>query len=78
MIIYQASPQLPSCSSRLTLNLLSPGGGLSLLTAPKRMLRSIRNILTFPKFQKQKKIEKFEFHFFNPTPPGGGCKKIGK
>ena len=25
-----------------------------LLTAPKRMLRSIRNFLTFPKYQKQK------------------------
>ena len=43
-----------------------------LLTASKRMLRSTPNFLTFPKYQKQKKIEKIEFHFFNPPPPGGG------
>ena len=67
-------------------NPIKPGGSPQgppppyafLLTAPKHMLRSTRNFLTFPKYQKQKKIEKFEFHFFNPTPQGGGVKKIGK
>ena len=32
----------------------------------------VRNFLTFPKYQRQKFWSKFEFKFFNPTPPEEG------
>ena len=70
----------------ICLTLLSPGGGAHwtpppyafLITAPKRMLRSTRNFLTFPKYQKQKKSKNFSFIFLTLAPQGGFVQKIGK
>ena len=57
------------------LNPIKPGGGALrappyafLLTAPKRMLRSTRNFLTFPKYQKQKKSKNLSFIFLTLPP----------
>ena len=64
------------------INPIKPGpGALSalpfefLLIAHKRMLRSIRNFLTFPKYQKRKIWKNFDLIFLPLPPWGGGSKK---
>ena len=45
------------------------------LIAHKRMLRSLRNFLTFPKYQKQKKSKNLSFIFLTLPLRGGGLPK---
>ena len=46
-----------------------------MIIAPKRMHIIIWNFVTFPKYQKHKKLEKDWVQMFNPTPPGEGGMK---